>query len=120
MITDEREKEWANLYTIIRKSLGLLGTENAFGEADFWIVDDDYGGTAHKLCIHKLSFLRPQLITAIQKALKPFPAWQVMIQLEIEIEGTPLPPEGIVIYSDRVEQHWDRTKFASLAKALNL
>lgn len=120
MSSSEHEKEWASLYTMLSKSLGLLGTENAFGEADFWIVDDDYGGTAQKLCIHKLSFLSPQLIAAIQRALKVFPAWQVMVQLEIEINGTPLPPEGLLIYSNHVEQHWDRAKFASLAKALNL
>jgi hypothetical protein len=120
MSSSVREKEWASLYAMLSKSLGLLGTENAFGEADFWIVDDDYGGTTHKLCIHKLSFLRPELITAIQIALKSFSAWQVMVQLEIETDGLSLPPEGIVIYSDHVEQHWDRIKFVSLTKALNL
>lgn len=120
MRMDERDKQWASLYGELSKSLGLLGTENAFGEGDYWIVDDDYGDTAHKLCVHKIAFLRPKLVAAIQAALKPFPDWRVLVQLEAESDGTPLPPEGLVIYSDHVEQHWDQARFASLAKALNL
>lgn len=120
MSSDNRDQDWSSLYTILRKSLGLIGTENAFGDADFWLVDDDYGTTAQKLCVNKLSFLRPQLIAAIQKALTTFPAWQVLVQLEIEIDGIHLPPEGIVVYLDHVDQHWDKTKFANLAKELNL
>jgi hypothetical protein len=118
--TENREKEWAKLYGALSRALNLLGTENAFGEADYWIVDDDYGDTAHKLCIHKISFLRPQLIIAIQMALKPFPAWRVLLQMEVELDGAPMPPEGIVVYATRVEQHWDKARFASLAKMLNL
>jgi hypothetical protein len=120
MNLDERDKQWGNLYSLLSKSLALLGRENAFGEADYWIVDDDYGDTVHKLCVHKLSFLRPQVIAAIQEALKPYPQWRVVVQIEAELDGIPLPPEGIMIYSDHVEQHWDQSRFASLAKALNL
>lgn len=120
MSMDERDKQWASLYATLRKSLALLGTENAFGEADYWIVDDDYGDTAHKLCVHKLSFLRPQLIAAIQEALKPYPEWRLLVQMEAKLDGSPLPPDGLVIHTDHVEQHWDRARFASLAKTLNL
>jgi hypothetical protein len=115
-----RKKIWLSLYDTLSKALGSLGEENSYGEGDYWIVDDDYGDSAHKLCLTKLSFLRTQVIAAIQEALKPFLGWRVVVQLEVEIDGSSLPSEGIAIYSDHVEQHWDRTKFASLAKALNL
>lgn len=120
MSADERDKAWTILYDILSKSLASLGRENAFGEADYWIVDDDYGDTAHKICVHRLSFLSPQMVSAIQEALKPYPQWRVLIQLELELDGAPLSPDGIIIYSDRVEQHWDKEKFAGLAKTMNL
>jgi hypothetical protein len=115
-----RNKIWRSLYDTLSKALGSLGKENPYGEGDYWIVDDDYGDTAHKLCVTKLSFLGIQVIAAIQEALKPLIGWRVVVQLEVEIDGTPLPSEGIVIYSDHVEQHWDRARFASLTKTLNL
>ena len=120
MSMDERGKQWASLYGTLSKSLALLGTENAFGEGDYWIVDDNYGDATHKLCVHRLSFLRPQLVDAVREALKPYPQWRVLVQMEIELNGTPIPSEGVIIYADHVEQHWDTAKFASLARALNL
>jgi hypothetical protein len=117
---DEQDKEWAALYVTLRKSLASLGTENAFGEGDYWIVDDNYGDKAHKLCIHKLSFLRPPALASMQTALQRFPGWRIVVQMEAEVNGVPLPPEGLVIYADGVEQHWDRSRFAALAKSLHL
>ena len=52
--------------------LSTLGVENAYGDADYWLVDDDYGDTTHKICVHSKSILKPALITAIQRALKRF------------------------------------------------
>jgi hypothetical protein len=119
-MSDERDKQWSSLYNDLGKSLALLGSENAFGDADYWIVDDDYGGTTHKLCVHKLAFLKPQLIAAIQQVLKYYPQWQVMVQLEIQDAAVDIPLAGVIVLADKVEQHWDRVKFAGLAKMLNL
>ena len=120
MSTDARDKEWASLYESLKKALAQLGREDAFGEGDYWLVDDDYGGTAQKLCIHKLTYLSAGLIATIQTTLKSFPDWHVLVQLETEIDGQPTPPEGIVVYPDHVEQHWDRVVFAEVAAALGI
>jgi hypothetical protein len=120
MSTDARDKEWAPLYESLKKSLAQLGQEDAFGDGDYWLVDDDYGGTAQKLCIHKLTYLSSHLIATIQTVLKSFPAWHVLVQLETEIDGQPTPPEGIVVYPNHVEQHWDRVVFAEVAAALGI
>jgi hypothetical protein len=116
----ERRKRWEILYEKLSQSLGALGQENAFGDGDFWIVDDDYGDTAHKLCVTRLSFLRPQVIKAIQSSLRSYSDWCVLAQMETEHNGEKLPPEGLMIYADRVEQHWDKARFASLARALGI
>jgi hypothetical protein len=116
----ERKKRWDILYEKLSKSLGALGQENAYGDGDFWLVDDDYGDTAHKLCLTKLSFLQPQVIKAIQSSLRSYPDWRVLIQMEAELNGEQLPPEGLMIYTDHVEQHWDKVRFESLARTLGI
>lgn len=120
MSTDARDEEWAALYESLRAALAKLGREDAFGDGDYWLVDDDYGGVAQKLCVHRLAFLDSSLVTTIQAVLTRFPGWHVLVQLEAEIDGHPTPPEGIVIYPNHVEQHWDRSVFADVIKALGI
>ena len=120
MSADARDEEWASLYESLKTALAQLGREDAFGDGDYWLVDDDYGGTAQKLCVHKLTYLSSPLIATIQAALKRFPGCHVLVQLETEIDGQPTPPEGIVIYPNHVEQHWDRSVFAGVAEALGI
>ncbi|MBQ0922298.1 hypothetical protein KBW71_28065 [Hydrogenophaga aromaticivorans] len=119
-MSDKRDKDWASLYGRLKAVLAEHGIEDAFGDADYWLVDDDYGGRAHKLCIHKLTYLSSSLIVAIQAVLGPFPGWHVLVQLEAELDGVATPPEGIIIYSDHVEQYWDRVIFANLARTLGI
>ena len=122
MSEDERAQQWQSLYEALGKALALFGIENPFGEADYWLVDDDYGDTTHKICVHRLPFLRPEVITAIQESLKQFPGWRVMVQLEIEIDGASDASSGFVIYPEKIESHWAREAqaFADLRKRLNL
>lgn len=122
MSEDEREQQWQSLYEALGKVLALFGIENPFGEADYWLVDDDYGDTTHKVCVHRLSFLRPEVITAIQESLKRLPGWRVIVQLEIEIDGAADASSGFVIYPEKIEPHWekDAPAFADLRKRLNL
>ena len=117
---EKRDEEWDDLYNALSKSLRRFGVENAYGEADYWLVDDDYGDTTHKVCVHRLSFLRKELIVAIQQSIKSFPNWKVMVQLEMSVDGASTAQEGFLIYPDRVEQHWDSSKFSGLAKKLGL
>lgn len=115
-----RADEWQQLYEELRGSLKLLGIENPYGEADYWLVDDDYGDNTHKVCIHRKSFLTPALITAIQEALKGFPRWRVMLQLEFSIAGVPDASSGLIIYPNAIEEHWDKKLVEEIASRLGL
>ena len=115
-----RDEEWKRLYEELRRSLKTLGIENAYGDADYWLVDDDYGDTTHKVCVHRNSFLTPAVITAIQNALQRFPQWRVMLQLEFPIAGVPDASSGLIIYPNGIEEHWDRKLVAELVARLGL
>lgn len=115
-----RDDEWKNLYDELRRALETLGIENAYGDADYWLVDDDYGDTTHKVCIHRKSFLKPVLISVIQKALQGFPRWRVMLQLEFPIAGVPDASSGLIVYPNSIEEHWDRKLVAEIVAGLGL
>ena len=116
----KRDDEWIRLYEDLRRTLNLLGTENAFGEADYWLVDDDYGDTTQKICVHQKSFLKPSLVAAIQKTLQLFPHWRVMLQIEFPVAGVADASCGVIIYANEVEEHWDRELLVEVATRLGL
>ena len=115
-----RNEEWKQLYESLRRTLNTLGIENAYGEADYWLVDDDYGAATHKVCVHRKSFLTPAVIAAMQRTLQEFPQWRVMVQLEFPIAGVPDASSGVIIYPNAVEEHWDRSLVADLVAQLEL
>lgn len=120
MTENSRDNEWVRLYKSLGATLAQFGCENAFGDGDYWLVDDDYGGRAQKVCVHKIEFLSASLIAAIQVVLGCFPTWYVVLQLELQINGRNVPPEGLIIHPDRVEQCWDQNIFANVIRDLGI
>jgi hypothetical protein len=115
-----RDDEWKRLYEDLRKSFNTLGIEDPYGEGDYWLVDDDYGDTTHKLCVHSKTFLTLALIRSIQQALAAFPHWRVMLQIEFPITGVAHASSGLIIYHHTIEEHWDRKLVADLVTRLAL
>jgi hypothetical protein len=104
----DQKNEWLMLYEILRTLLLKQGEESPFGEGDFWLVDENWGGSLQKICIFKMAFLTKLLVNDIREMLgQSFPSWGVMVQLEIIHEETSIGPEGMVIFHDRVEVAWD-------------
>jgi hypothetical protein len=115
-----RDEEWRRLYRDIRSVLAKFGTEDAYGEADYWVVDDDYGDTMQKVCVHRESILSPVLIKSLQAALMTFPVWRVMLQMEFPISGVPYASSGVIVHRDGVEEHWDKRLTHDIATRLGL
>jgi hypothetical protein len=120
MTTANFEKDWSSLFVSLNSVLAPLGVANPYGEGDYWLVDDYYGDTAHKICVHNPMLLNSGLIASIQNVLTSYPNWRVLIQMEFQMNGETVPPEGIVIFANRVEQHWDESQFAALVQAMGL
>jgi hypothetical protein len=104
-----RRVEWAELYERLRGVLGRRGSEDPSGRTgDFWLVDDDWGTSQHKVVVFNLIFVTPQLASEIQQVLGSCThPWEVWFQLELrDREGG--DPLGIIIMADRIEELWDR------------
>ena len=73
-------ERWEALYDALLDVLSSLGTNHPDGEGDFWIVDDDWGGNLHKVCITEPDFWSNSVKDVIQKLLATsFSDWGVMV-----------------------------------------
>jgi hypothetical protein len=110
---DARAEDWKQLYPLLRSVLLQAGSESSFGDGDFWLVDDDWGGHLQKVCVFRIGFLTRRLVSDVQALLdNQFPDWGVMFQLEIKDSPESIPPEGLVVYADQVEEAWDAEQLA--------
>jgi len=94
---DPQEQEWGVLYDRIRDALRRFGTENAYGDGDYWIVDDNWGLAQHKVEVHNLKMLAPTIVVALQSLLTDLPDWDIMIGLSIPGTEGVWPPMGLII-----------------------
>jgi hypothetical protein len=91
-----REQEWEELYDQLRDALAEFGTNDAFGNGEYWVLDDDYGGYHQKICIGDVNFWTARMEKKIRDILvKHFPRWGVFFVFERDPE-TP----GLIIYAD--------------------
>ena len=76
-----RDDEWQTLYRSLGAALSQFGEEDAYGNGDYWVVDDDYGDTSHKVCVSRLAFITPELVAAVQRSQADMPHWRVLLQV---------------------------------------
>ena len=103
MMPDQHDKEWSALYLSLGEALSQLGREDAYGKGDFWLVDDDYGDTTHKICVARRIFITPELIGALQLVLTQAPHWRVLLQVDEEVDGAPASSTGLIVRIDSVK-----------------
>ena len=79
----EQENAWSDLYGRIIAVLQEFGTEDHFGEADYLVVDDNYGWQRHTIEVHRLLMLSPAIAHALQSLLGEFPKWEIVIAVDV-------------------------------------
>lgn len=85
-----RECDWASVYRELQSALGAYGVERAFGEGDFFIVDDDYGSHQHKIECTSPTFFSQAVVLITQKVLSKFPPqWEVIFVATGGSTGSP-------------------------------
>lgn len=105
---DQVDPGWQRLYDALVLTCKWYGDENAFGRADFWVVDDDYGCHDQKMCVSSMTFLTPEVVQAIQQCIRDAgaPGAQVMIQLELQGHvGDQVPPEGLIVKAHDIAEY---------------
>ena len=109
------EREWYERYNQLNKLLAKKGRSSPYGEGDYWIVDDDWGDNRQMVYVFRIGFLRQELATEVQSLLsRVAPHWGVIFSLEIKIDRTPVPPQGLTVFADRIDEAWNRGALKAL------
>ncbi|HWL03328.1 MAG TPA: hypothetical protein VNQ99_00120 [Xanthobacteraceae bacterium] len=107
---DERQDvEWEAIYHRLSAYLAPLGENDAFGEGDYWLLDDNWGNWQHKLHVASLDLLRPEVITGIQRMLESYPDWSIVVA--VDSKGMNWPAMGLVIRSHEIIDGLQREYF---------
>lgn len=110
MNKDIDHEEWKILYDAIRETCARYGKEDPFGKADYWLVDDDWGGVSQKLVVSSPSFLTPKLVKELSECITKTELYgaQIFVILEFELSEGKLPPMmGLLIDSQGAIEEWD-------------
>jgi hypothetical protein len=88
---------WDALFAQMRAALAQCGTEDHFGKGDYLVVDDNYGWRRHKIEIHRLEILTPEIVGRLRRLLKGLPDWEIVIALDIPGTEDRWPLMGVTI-----------------------
>lgn len=93
----EQERIWSALRRQVLVGLQPFGSEDQLGDADYFVVDDNYGWMRITVEIHRLHMLNPKVVVALKRLVSPFPGWEVVIAVDIPGTEGKWPPMGIII-----------------------
>ena len=102
--------EWLTLYNAVRAVCARHGIEDPFGDADFWVVDDNWGGVTQKIIVSSAKFLTPQLVRQLSQCIidTQLQGAQIIVILEIRYRKSRLPKMmGLLIGSQGATEEWD-------------
>jgi hypothetical protein len=99
-------KEWDALYCELQDALSKFGREDAFGDGDYWIVDDNYSSPQHKVCVHQVSFITLPMVTAVQRLLRGRQLrWEVLVVFDFHDPQRHPDDHGLTITAHQVVEH---------------
>lgn len=107
--------DWLALTERLRVALTALGTERHPGDrGDFHMLEEDGGEREQAVFVHRPEFLTPQLIIAIQGALRDAPAdWRVEV-----VPAFPPPFDklfrGVDVRVNSIREKWNRRQVEKL------
>jgi hypothetical protein len=105
VMTDKRavqEAEWQVLHDRVTETLDRFGKKNAFGEGDYWLVDDNWGWRRHQVEVQNLNLLRPSVIKALQTLLADCPNWDITVRVDVPGKENEWPGMGLIVYRDEI------------------
>jgi hypothetical protein len=98
--------EWLRLYRRIKTALKPYGksdyvTDDGLQVADYYFVQDNWGGLLHQIEVHSLHMLQPAVIKSLQNVLRDFPEWEIVVRVDVPGMET-WPDMGLTVYADSI------------------
>jgi hypothetical protein len=98
----EQEREWQILQDRIIGLLQRFGRKDAFGEGDYWLLDDNWGRFRQELEIQNLKLLQPHIVKSLQVLLADYPKWYITARVDVPGKEDSWPSMGLVIYPGEI------------------
>lgn len=102
---------WKTLYNAIFAICSKYGGSNAFGESDYWVVDDNWDGSSQKLVVFSPKFLTPRMVAELADCIKNALPYEASLVLTLDMclpDGQLFhSPIGLTIDSRGVTEEWD-------------
>lgn len=99
MSLNKQEREWKSLYDAIGRTLVPFGKPDAFGMADYLLVDDNWGNYQQKIEIQNLVLLKSDVVALLQKLLVGYPDWEIVVGVDGNLNW---PPMGLTIRDNEI------------------
>jgi hypothetical protein len=108
----EQEIAWGAMYDDVQLVMSRYGVENAFSEADYWLLDDNWGPQQHVVFINNLGILTSQLVLDLQAVLARFPDWEIVVTIAVlKPKDVKWPEMGLYIRSHEIIDGLQRQYF---------
>ena len=107
----KQERAWGTLYDRIQSILRPIAVEEFRGRADYWLLDDNWGPTQHKLYVNNLKLLAPEIIKQLQNCLKGHPDWEIVVAVAVPGAGKSWPNMGLFIRPHEIVEDLQRQYF---------
>lgn len=108
----EQEIAWGAMYEDVQRVMSAHGTEDAFSNADYWLLDDNWGAQQHVVFISNLQILTPQLVLDLQSVLPQYPGWEIVVTIAVlKPKDNNWPNMGLYIRSHEIIDGLQRQYF---------
>lgn len=101
-------REWQSLNDLVTEILDRHGVKDAFGDGDYWLLDDDLGRTVKQVEFQNLDLFKPEIIRELQETLARYPKWSITIRVDVVGKEKEWPGMGIIIYPDEIVDELQR------------
>ncbi len=81
----EKSKKFDAVYEALIDRLSSFGVNSAYGQGDYWVVDDDYGDDVLRIHVFQPGFWSNEVLSAVDTTLRDFPGWRVDARAEMAI-----------------------------------
>jgi len=81
---------WHRLYNQVSGVLAKHATENAFGEADYSINEENYGWTRIQVVVDRLDLFRPGIVDELRQLVRDLPGWEIAMAVSGKDKSWPL------------------------------
>jgi hypothetical protein len=99
---------WRDLHDKASQVLDAFGKKDCLGQADYWIVDDDWGLDFIRIEVQNLQLLARAVVGKLKHILADSPGWHIAVRVDVPGKEKTWPLMGILIFRGRVIDHLKR------------